>query len=223
MGDTRMATIERRTSKNGQLVYRVKMRRRGSLPQTATFTKLSKARKWAQVTEGAAIEGRHFQTSEAKRHTLADLIERYIRDVLPHKDAATADSRERPLRWWQAQLGYCLLADLTPARIAEHRDLLSRERRANSTANYYLKALAPALTVAVREGGWLDDSPMRKVTKLKEPRGRVRFLSDEERKRLLDACKTSKNRSLYTIVTRALATGARSARAFVIALVGCGL
>ena len=57
-----MATIERRTSKNGQLVYRVKVRRRGSLPQTATFAKLSDARKWAQVTEGAALEGRHFPT-----------------------------------------------------------------------------------------------------------------------------------------------------------------
>ena len=80
-----MATIERRTGKNGQLVYRVKVRRRGSLPQTATFTKLSEARKWAKVTEGAAIEGRHFPTAEAKRHTLSDLLERYIQNVLPHK------------------------------------------------------------------------------------------------------------------------------------------
>ena len=55
----------------------------------------------------------------------------------------------------------------------------------------------------------MDDSPMRKVTKLKEPRGRVRFLSDEERQRLLDACTTSKNKSLYTIVVLALATGGR--------------
>ena len=50
---------------------------------------------------------------------------------------------------------------------------------------------------------------MRKVAKLKEPRGRVRFLSDEERQRLLDACTTSKNKSLYTIVVLALATGGR--------------
>ena len=55
----------------------------------------------------------------------------------------------------------------------------------------------------------LDDSPMRKVTKLKEPRGSVRFLSDEERQRLLAACQVSKNTSLYTIVVLALATGGR--------------
>jgi integrase len=166
---------------DGHLVYRVQVRRRGVPLQTATVSKLSDARTWTQVTEGVALEGRHFKAAEAKRRTLADLIERYIRDVLPHKDVATADSRAPPLRWWQAQLGHCLLADLTPARIAEHRDLLSRERCTNSTVNYYLKALSPALTIAVKAWGWLDDSPMRKVSRLREPRGRVRFLSEDER------------------------------------------
>lgn len=37
-------------------------------------------------------------------------------------------------------LGYCMLADLTSARIAEHRGLLARYHRANSTANSYLAA-----------------------------------------------------------------------------------
>ncbi len=44
-----MATIERRTGKDGQLVYRVKVRRKGQLPQTATFSNLSEASKWAQT------------------------------------------------------------------------------------------------------------------------------------------------------------------------------
>ena len=204
-----MATIERRTSKEGHIVYRVKVRRRGTPLQTATFSKISDARKWAQMTEGAVLEGRHFKPVEAKRHTLGELIERYSRDVLPHKGDSITYHRRGQLRWWQAQLGHYLLADLTPAHIAEHRDLLSREHRANSTVNGYLAALSHALTVAVQEWGWLDDTPMRKVTKLREPRGRVRFLSDDERQRLLDACKTSKNKSLYTIVVLALATGAR--------------
>src|SRR5438445_6345781 len=46
-GGTSMATIERRTTQDGQLVYRVKVRRKGHLPQTATFSKLSEARKSA--------------------------------------------------------------------------------------------------------------------------------------------------------------------------------
>ena len=67
-----MATIERRTSKEGHIVYRVKVRRRGTPLQTATFSKISDARKWAQMTEGAVLEGRHFKPVEAKRHTLGD-------------------------------------------------------------------------------------------------------------------------------------------------------
>src|SRR5262249_55801997 len=50
---------------------------------------------------------------------------------------------------------------------------------------------------------------MRNVRKPKEPRGRVRFLSDDERKRLLDVCRESDSQYLYTIVALALATGAR--------------
>ena len=50
---------------------------------------------------------------------------------------------------------------------------------------------------------------MRKVSKLKEPRGRVRFLSDDERTRLLKACKQSSNTDLYPAVVLSLATGAR--------------
>ncbi len=73
----------------------------------------------------------------------------------------------------------------------------------------YLAALSHAFTLAVKEWGWLDDSPMRRVTKPKEPRGRGRFLSDEERERLLDACRTSDNPYIYPVVVLALSTGAR--------------
>ena len=55
----------------------------------------------------------------------------------------------------------------------------------------------------------MEDNILRKVSKLKEPRGRVRYLSDEERERFLLACKESSNSSLYVAVILALSTGAR--------------
>jgi integrase len=72
-----------------------------------------------------------------------------------------------------------------------------------------MAALSHAFTIAVREWGWIEDSPMRKVTKPKESRGRVRFLSDEERNRLLKACRESSNPYLYPVVVLALSTGMR--------------
>jgi integrase len=81
--------------------------------------------------------------------------------------------------------------------------------------------LSHVFTVAVKEWQWLEDNPLLKVTKPKEPRGRVRFLSEDEqhpdgspiegeRTRLLTACKASKSPDLYPAVVLALSTGARS-------------
>ena len=153
-----------------------------------------------------------FKVIEAKRHTLADLIDRYIADILPHKGASSVRKQTQQLLWWKTRLGYCLLADITPALLAEHRDALARGEhipRSNTTVNLYLAALSHVFTIAVKEWQWLDDSPMRKVSKPRKLRGRVRFLSDEERQRLLGSCQASRNPSLYPVVALALATGAR--------------
>ena len=78
-----MATIERRTAKDGQTVFRVKVRRQGHPAQTATFPTITQAKKWAQVREGAVLEGRYFGRTSDTKHTLADAIERYLVEVMP--------------------------------------------------------------------------------------------------------------------------------------------
>lgn len=50
---------------------------------------------------------------------------------------------------------------------------------------------------------------MSKVRRMREPAGRVRFLSEEERAALLSACRRSGNPHLYHIVVLALSTGMR--------------
>ncbi len=212
-----MATIEKRTIGNGQTTYRVKVRLKGYPVQTASFERITDARKWAGQTEAAIREGRHFKTVEAKRHTLGDLVERYLKHVLPlkSKSAVVLATQKSQLEWWREQLGAHTLADVTPAMIAEQRDILASgllkngERRSPATVNRYLAALSHAFTVTVKEWGWMQENPISKVTRLKEPRGRVRFLSDDERTSLLDACKKSNAPYLYTIVVLALSTGAR--------------
>src|SRR2546422_4940649 len=189
-----MATTETRRGRDGKLVYRVKVRRRGQPNQTATFKRKTDADNWAKIQEVAILEGRHFKASEAKKHTVAEAIDRYLRDTPKSRDAR---DRQRQLTWWREQLGRYTLADLTPARIASARDQLARgqtirsKTRSPATVKRYLAALSRLCTVATNDWGWLDDSPVRKVTKPKEPPGRTRFLSDDERDRLLKACKTS--------------------------------
>jgi integrase len=189
------------------MVYRVRVRRKGYAIQIATFCKLSEAKQWAQITEGAVVEGHHFPTPEAKRHTVADLIGRYGCEVLPHKNPSTIKTQKQHLHWWQTHLGHYLLADITPAVLVEYRSILARGR-ANATVVRYLAVLSHAFTMAMREWQWCEDNPVRKISKPKEPKGRVRFLSEDERERLLNACKVSRCPYLYTIVVLALSTGA---------------
>ena len=209
-----MASIERRTSKEGTNSYRVKVRLKGYPVQTASFERRTDARKWSQHTEAAIREGRHFKTSEAKRHTLAELIDRYIRDILPQNHKKARDCLPH-LIWWKNAIGSHTLADVTPALIAECRDKLAGavtvrgKPRGPATVLRYMAALSHAFTIAVKEWGWIDDTPMRKVNKPSLPRGRVRCLSGNERIRLLKTCKASSNSYLYPVVVLALSTGMR--------------
>ena len=211
-----MASIRKRSNKNGSMSYRVDVRLKGYPPQRATFSRLTDAKKWATQTEAAIREGRYFKTREAQKHTLAELITRYKKTFLPSlKDGHKRNSQ---LEWWKSEIGSYTLADVTPALLGECRDKLAIDR-ASATVVRYMAALSHAFTLAVNEWGWLEDSPMRKVKRPKEPRGRVRFLSEDEtingqtvegeRTRLLAACKESSNPYLYPVVVLALSSGMR--------------
>lgn len=209
-----MANIRTRTDKDGKPYYTAQVRLKGYPPQTATFKRLTDAKKWVQDTESAIREGRHFKTAEAKKHTFGDMVDRYIRDVLPTKPKQAPAQRPQ-LERWKAELGSYALADVTPAMIVEVRDKLLKETtprgdiRSNATVVRYMAALSHAYTIAINEWQWIQDSPIAKVKKPTEPRGRVRFLDDMERERLLQECQASTNKWLYMAVILALATGMR--------------
>lgn len=218
-----MASIRKRTRKDGTTSYRADVRLKGHPAERATFKRLTDAKRWAQQTESAIREGRYFKTRESQKHTLADLIDIYITDQLPGKKDGKKTAAQ--LKWWRGELSGYLLADITPGRITEcKKKLLSGitrtgTNRTPATVNRYLAALSVCLSYAAKDLSWLEDSPMRKVSKLKEPRGRVRYLSEDEvidgklvegeRTRLLRACKESDNPYLYPTVVLGLSTGAR--------------
>lgn len=202
-----MATIRKRVTSKGESRYLVSVRLKGHPPENATFSRRTDAKKWAQHTESAIREGRHFKTTLAKKRTLAQLIDRYVAEVLPTKPKSRAKQSSQ-LQWWKDEIGVYTLADTTPAIIAEARDKLHQGREP-ATVVRYMAALSHAFTVAVNEWGWLDDNPLRKVRKPKEPQGRVRFLSDPEREKLLIACRKSGCPQLYPVVVLAISTGMR--------------
>ncbi len=117
-----MASIETRTTDNGDKSYRVKVRLKGYPTQSATFDRLTDAKKWAAATESAIREGRHFKTAEAKKHTIADMIDRYLSGV-----SLTKEQNEHiglHLRRWKDEIGFMVLADVQADTITKIRDKL---------------------------------------------------------------------------------------------------
>ena len=210
-----MATIRKRKSSSGDESYTVQVRLKGLPHRAATFKRLSDARKWATSTEAALRERRYFAHTEAEKHTLAEAIDRYEREILPHKRPGTQYTQKRQLKWWNAKLGELPLCDLTPARIAEAKSALlteprrQRGKRSPATWNRYHAVLRHLLGVAEREWEWVDRNSAQSVRKLPESSGRTRWLDADERKALLEACNASSEPALKTIVTLALGTAMR--------------
>lgn len=207
-----MARIELREGPRGKK-FRVLIRVKGYPPISETFLRKTDATHWAQETETAMRTGR-YQNTEARRKSLSEAIDRYIDDVLPLKPKNSGNVQNH-LKWWKQRLGHVWLSQLTPSLLAEKRDELLKEpslkgiQRSPATVVRYIASLSVVLSTAAKEWMWLTDNPLKGVKKPSEPRGRIRFLDDDEREQLLTACIASKNPYLYPAVVLSLATGLR--------------
>lgn len=170
-----------------------------------------------QDTESAIREGRHFKTAEAKKHTVDEMIDRYLSGAKLTK--VQDDHTGLHLRRWKDEIGYMLLADVNADVITLIKEKLLNEEfrgkpRSPTTVLRYMASLSTVFTTAVRDWAWLGDSPMKNIKKPTAARGRVRFLNDDEWERLLIACKESRNKQLYLCVILAISTGMRQAELF---------
>lgn len=142
------------------------------------------------------------------------------------------ESRYQRIGTWVRLLGATPFAALTPDDIDAAMARLAAEpakvyggkdadgnqifrkktgRRSGATLNRYLVALAALFTWA-RKSRLLPrgfESPTKHVEKNQETRGRVRYLSNDERVRLLSACRESAWPRLYILVLMGMTTGAR--------------
>jgi integrase len=227
-----MASIQRIVSpRTGEVVYRVQVRRRGCSPESASFPNRKEAVAWAESLESSIREGRHFPHAAAKRTSFHALAKDYVETVLAEYEPKERLTRERQLGWWSEQFTGLSLADITPDRISKARDKLAAEKfirgkahkhpktgelilpkefkRSGGTVNRYIAALSHALSFAVKERRLLQRNPVSDIRRKPEPRGRTRFLSDDDRARLLEACAESEWPALNTLVLLAITTGAR--------------
>jgi integrase len=227
-----MASIQRIVSPlTKEVAYRAQVRVKGRPSESNTFPNKKEAQAWAASIETAIREGRHFPHAAARRTSFDALAEDYTKAVLSKFDETQRDTREKQLMWWAKQFAGLTVAEITADRIAKGRDacaaetftkgkphknkktgemVLPREfKRTPATVNRYIAALSHAMSFAVKERRLIDRNPVGDIRREKEPRGRTRFLSDAERKALLDACSNSEWSGLHALVLLAITTGAR--------------
>lgn len=210
--------------------YRVQVRVKGR-SESETFPNLKEAKEWAASTETAIRQHKHFPHAAARRKSFDALAKDYADTKLPEFDEKERTTRVRQLNWWAKQFAGLSLAEVTKEKISEARDNLVAEtftrgkehtnkktgvvtlpkeyKRTGATVNRYMASLSCALSFAVKERGLLERNPVSNIDRKKEPRGRTRFLSDEDRAKLLAACAKSEWAPLHTLVLLAITTGAR--------------
>jgi integrase len=212
--EDQMGSIREMPRKNGEVSYHAEIRLLGMKPQRATFRTRTQAKQWIQKTEADVRANRFFKPNMARKVTLADCIDRFVAEVVSRGDKTYYQHLGR-LAWWKEHVGHLILLDITREHLLAARDQLAADdlgtgrHRSPATVNRYLALLSAVFRAAVRDWQWLDENPLRWVAKLKEPKGRTRYLSPTEIPALLAACRASDHARLETIVRFALHTGMR--------------
>ncbi len=109
-----MAQIKKRENKAGEITYLVRIRLKGYPETSKTFQRLTDAKEWAAQTETDIRRGLYFRNVEAEKHTLKELVDRYLFEELDHlKSKDDKQKRTMQLEWWVSHLGAYRLCDIT--------------------------------------------------------------------------------------------------------------
>ncbi len=214
-----MASITKLKDRKGK-PWQVRIRRKGKTVVQYFKTK-REASDFAAKVEADFDKWSRLLGGELKKHSLADLIDRYIRQW-SGKDHNTPSR----LAWWREHYGERSLAEFNDDTVREAIARLKTEPaphggkvvteadkpRSGPTVNRYKAAISAAYKTAI-DGGWfgVKDNPVAGIRAAKEhTSGFGQSLSDKDRPRLLQACDASTLwPALGVFVRLALATGAR--------------
>ncbi|ADI37914.1 putative integrase [Waddlia chondrophila WSU 86-1044] len=143
-----MASIRKFKKKNGKYSYKAIVRvNDGYPPDYKSFPTRKEAKDWGTQIEASRRQGSYFPEQVKAKHTLADLIDRYLNILQSTKPKSTKDI-VRHLEWWKKRLGKYAVRNITADLIAGCRQELAEgstykgTMRSPSTVNRYLASLS---------------------------------------------------------------------------------
>mgnify|MGYP001229676163 CR=1 FL=1 len=199
-----MASIHKHRDK-----YQVRIRRKGLPTITKTFHRLADAKEWANLQERQADRGELGpDRKELERIILADLIDRYLKEVVPRKRHGETDTFALNMVR-RNKVAKKRLSDLSPSDFTSYRD-----ERLKVVSLATLKRQLTPLRHMFRHARdeWdipLRDNPLSKVRLTGADNKRERRLREGELDRLLEAGKKTRNPLVVPVVLFALETAMR--------------
>ena len=105
-----MATLLKRPGPKGTVVWQAQVRKKGYPARIKTFDRKNDAQSWAKKLEHEMETGLWKDTSEAGETSLAEMLDRYLRDVTPSKRKNSQRSEHQSSKYLRQGLGkYSLL------------------------------------------------------------------------------------------------------------------
>lgn len=193
--------------KSGQTRYRTILTRSGKGIKTKTFHRKQDARAWGSRS---VLEYQENAARGIRPCTVT--FDRLANEYMAWWTGKDHD-RARLVKWWADQFGKTLLTEITPEEI--RLKLKPKSSQAAATYNKHLAVLSSILDFATRQqeddavsDKYIDENPCKKVRSRPLNNKIVRYLSDEERSRLIRAAQSIGGK-FYLKVLMAMTTGMR--------------
>ena len=189
----------RKRDASGKIVWFVRLYHEGKERRFGSFSTKTAARDFYEKAKQEQKTGRFFP--ERYQHggyeLIEDVIDRYLLTITTKKPM-TQFAERFFAKWWKDYFTGKRLNTITVRTLEEARQTLlatvvleakekgdTNKYMTPQRVNRYMAWLRHLLNVVVREGK-LPSNPVLKLTMYKEPKGKTRFLSMEDEKRLLE-------------------------------------
>ena len=203
-----MATIRRHRSKGGAVSFTATVRINPFPPACKTLAVRKDVEVWARDLERELRKQRDRRglRPDVPRMTVAQLVTEFLEDP-ETKGLRYYSSLALLCAWWVGHYGATRVMELNVLQLREARATL-KTGRAAGTVNRYLSAMRSAWNWGRAAGLVPHEQAWPSRLLLTEPKGRVRYLTDDELMRLLKAA-SEHSPTMYGAVLVSIGCGVR--------------